>query len=55
MRYIVATRSKLDSLSDVHYPLPLLLAVNTLVLLGLDRIGAIPDWIKSAATLFLAF
>ncbi len=32
-----------------------MLAVNTLALFALERLGGVPDWIKTAAALFLAF
>ncbi|HYK04505.1 MAG TPA: hypothetical protein VE974_22325 [Thermoanaerobaculia bacterium] len=37
------------------YVLPGLLAVNTVALLALDRLGGIPEWIRTAAALFLSF
>ncbi len=51
----LAARAKAESLVSAHYLLPAMLAANTLVLLALERLGAIPDWIKTAAALFLAF
>jgi hypothetical protein len=33
----------------------MLLAINTFALLAIDQLGGIPDWIKSAAALFLSF
>jgi len=35
--------------------LPMLLAANPFALLALERLGGIPQWIKSAVALFLAF
>ena len=35
--------------------LPMILAVNTTALLALERLGGIPNWIKSAVALFLSF
>ena len=52
MKTIAETRSQALQLP---YALPMLLAVNTFALLALDRVGGIPDWIKSAVALFLAF
>ena len=49
------TRTKVESLLSVQVLLPAMLGVNTLALLALDRLGAFPDWIKTAAALFLAF
>ena len=52
MKTVAETRTAVMSVS---YALPLLLAVNTLVLFAAGRLGGIPDWIKSAVALFLAF
>jgi hypothetical protein len=52
MKSIADTRSNAIS---VQYALPMLLAVNTFALLAIDQLGGIPDWIRSAAALFLAF
>jgi hypothetical protein len=48
-------RTKAESLVPAAYLLPSMLAVNTLVLFALDRLGQIPGWVKAAAALFLAF
>lgn len=52
MKSIADTRSNAIS---VQYALPMLLTVNTFALLAIDQLGGIPDWIKSAAALFLSF
>lgn len=52
--FFVQTRSKAEALSTT-YVLPAVLALNTGALLALDRLGGIPQWIKTAAALFLAF
>ena len=52
MKSIAQTRSNAIS---VQYALPTLLAVNTFALLAINQLGGIPDWIKSAAALFLSF
>lgn len=49
------TRSKAEALLNTTYVLPAMLAANTLALLALERLGGIPDWIKTATALFLAF
>jgi len=49
------TRTKAESLLSLQVLLPAMLGVNTLALIALDRLGAFPDWIKTAAALFLAF
>ncbi|HUP44638.1 MAG TPA: hypothetical protein VM779_03910 [Thermoanaerobaculia bacterium] len=48
-------RAKTESLLSASYVLPSVLAVNTVALFALDRVGGIPHWIKTAAALFLAF
>ncbi len=48
-------RSKAESLVPAAYLLPSMLAVNTIALFAIDRLGGIPGWIKTAAALFLAF
>jgi hypothetical protein len=49
------TTSKLESALSATYVLPAVLAVNTVALLALDRLGGIPEWIRTAAALFLSF
>ncbi len=48
-------RTKPESLLAAPYLLPSMLAVNTLALFALEQLGGIPNWIKTAAALFLAF
>lgn len=56
MNNVAQTRtSKLESTLPVSYVLPAILAVNTVALLALDSLGGIPQWVKTAAALFLAF
>lgn len=55
MSQIARTAVKLVSGEQIAYSLPAALAVNTLLLLGLDSQGLLPEWIKTAAALFLAF
>jgi hypothetical protein len=47
--------TKLDTALSANYLLPAVLAANTFALLALDQLGGIPNWIKTAAALFLAF
>jgi hypothetical protein len=47
--------TRLESALSATYVLPAMLAVNTVALLALDQIGGIPQWLKAAAALFLAF
>ncbi len=55
MNNLAEARSKAESLVPAAYLLPSMLAVNTIALFALDRLGEIPSWLKSAAALFLAF
>ena len=58
MNNIAQTRTsttKLEAALSASYVLPGMLALNTVALLALDRLGGIPQWIKTAAALFLAF
>jgi hypothetical protein len=52
MKSYAQTRSQAMSISSM---LPLILAINTTALLALERLGGIPNWIKSAVALFLSF
>lgn len=47
--------TRLEAALSASYILPGVLAVNTVALLALDRLGGIPQWIKTAAALFLSF
>ena len=49
------TATKLESALSANYVLPAMLAFNTLALVALDRLGGIPQWVKTAVGLFLAF
>ena len=61
MNHIAQTRSisgqptRLGSVLSATYVLPGMLALNTVALLAVDYLGGIPQWVKSAAALFLAF
>ncbi|HEV8658937.1 MAG TPA: hypothetical protein VGS96_09915 [Thermoanaerobaculia bacterium] len=55
MNNLAEARSKAESLVPAAYLLPSMLAVNTIALFALDRLGEIPSWLKTAAALFLAF
>jgi hypothetical protein len=52
MKSYVQSRAQAMSMSAM---LPMILAVNTTALLALERLGGIPNWIKSAVVLFLSF
>ena len=47
--------TRLEAALSASYILPGVLAVNTVALLALDRLGGIPQWVKTAAALFLSF
>ena len=53
MNNIAQTR-KISAVS-LSYALPAMLAVNTCALFALEQLGGIPNWLKSAVTLFLSF
>jgi hypothetical protein len=56
MNNIAGTRiSNASTTLSATYVLPAVLALNTGALLALDRVGGIPQWIKTAAALFLSF
>ena len=56
MNNVAQTRTtKLESALSASYVLPAMLGLNTVALLALDRLGGIPQWVKTAAALFLAF
>ena len=56
MNNLAQTRTKIDAtLSGSSYLLPAMLAANTLALFALNQLGGIPNWIKTATALFLAF
>jgi hypothetical protein len=50
-----ARGSKIESLFSAQFIVPALLGVNTFALLALQQLGGMPDWIKTAAALFLSF
>jgi hypothetical protein len=47
--------TRLESVLSASYVLPAMLGLNTVALLALDQLGGIPQWVKAAAALFLAF
>jgi hypothetical protein len=56
MNNVAQTRTtRLENVLSANYVLPSMLALNTVALLALDRLGGIPGWVKTAAALFLAF
>ena len=55
MNNIAQSRTKLDSLISAQSLMAAVLAANTMALIALDRLGAFPDWIRTAAAIFLSF
>ena len=58
MNNVAQTRNRearLEAVLSASYVLPAMLALNTVALLALDQLGGIPQWVKTAAALFLAF
>ena len=55
LRFRSGQATKIESAVSATYVLPGMLALNTVALLALDYLGGIPQWVKSAAALFLAF
>ena len=55
MNNLAQTRTKIEALSGSSWLLPAMLAANTLALFALNQLGGIPNWIKTATALFLAF
>ena len=53
--YAQTRTTKFESALSATYVLPGVLAVNTFALLALDNLGGIPQWVKTAAALFLSF
>ena len=53
--FAAAARTKADSLLTANYLVPTMLAVNTIALFALEQLGGIPNWVKTATALFLAF
>lgn len=47
--------TRLETVLSASYVLPSMLALNTVALLALDQLGGIPQWVKTAAALFMAF
>ena len=55
MNNIAQSRTKLESLVSLQSLMAAVLAANTMGLVALDRLGAFPEWIKTAAAIFLSF
>lgn len=55
MNNFAQARTKTESFLNASYLLPSVLAVNTAALVALNHLGGIPNWLKTAAALLLAF
>lgn len=55
MSQVVRAGARLVSGDQMAYSLCAALSVNTFLLLALERQGLLPEWIRTAAALFLAF
>jgi hypothetical protein len=55
LRFRSGQASRLEAVLSASTVLPSMLALNTVALFALDRLGGIPAWIKTAAALFLSF
>ncbi len=50
-----AARTKTESLMPAALLAPSMLAASTLALFTLNWLGGVPNWVKTAAALFLSF
>jgi hypothetical protein len=48
-------KAKIENAIQFPYAMPTMLALNSFVLLAFELHFGMPDWIKSAAAIFLAF
>lgn len=55
MRQIANIKPAEDTALSLNYALPMLLGVNTVLLVALDKAQLIPSWVKLAAAMFLEF
>ena len=55
MNNLATARSKVESLMPAAVLVPSMLVLNTFALFALNYAGGIPDWVKTAAALFLSF
>ena len=55
MRHIANIKPADETTLSLSQALPLLLGVNTVLLVALDRAQLIPSWVKLAAAMFLEF
>jgi hypothetical protein len=55
MNNLATARTKTESLIPAAMLVPSMLVVNTFALFALNYAGGIPNWVKTAAALFLSF
>ncbi len=55
MNELAETRTKVETALSSNHILPAMLAANAFALVALDRLGGIPNWVKTAVALFLSF
>lgn len=55
MNNLATARTRAESFLPANLLIPSMLAVNTLALFTMNSLGGIPNWIKTAAALFLSF
>ena len=55
MSELARAKEKLQVAVDASTMLPVVLALNTVLLVAFEYVQGIPSWLKAGATLFLAF
>jgi len=55
MSELARAKEKLQVSVDASSMLPVVLGLNTMLLVAVEYTQGIPSWLKAAATLFLAF
>lgn len=55
MSVLARAKEKLQLSIDFSYMLPVVLGINTALLIAVEQLHGIPSWLKAAAALFLAF
>jgi hypothetical protein len=55
MSVLARAKEKFQLSVEVSQMLPVVLGINTVLLVAIEQTQGIPSWLKGAATLFLAF
>ncbi len=55
MTTLARAKERIQSNVDPSWLLPTVLGLNSLLLIAIEQQHGIPEWLKSAAALFLAF